>query len=357
MRRRVLILALLVAPVTARAQAATGTTKEQIDQAIAFYKDFQVEAALPILEFIISPAYLQQISPTERVQAYKYIGASYALQNRPDAAITYFRAALDFDPFTDLNPGEFSATEVAPFLDAKRQIFKVAMRPIQSKVVDPRDDTTAYNFQLITTHRGNLRVELLRQSDPSTPVDLLYQGESDGASTIRFRGVLSNGQFADSTTYIIRATARSVLAGAGAQDVTAVQLFRVEHAYAPLEDELPDFAANELLQERIPRRAPWLDLAKGGVMAIAAAGLSYMALNDEVEGRTTHGIAAAGVGTVAAVVSFAYRRQNTEIPEAVRENERRRQQRNLFNAGVRARNEASLQARRIIITPIAGFGQ
>ena len=331
-----------------------GTTGQQIERAKQFYQAFNVEAAQPILLNIVSPGYLQPVSASERVETYKYLGASYALQGKVDSAQTFFIAALDFDPFTDLDPREFSATELGPFNDAKAAIFKVGLRPILDRVIDPGSDSTAYNFRIITTQRAVLNVELVRQ-DNSQVSATLYSGESQGPRTIPWRGVLSSGEFADSTTYIVRARAQTVGPNAG-QEITTQHLLRVEHSFAPLEDTLPTFQVGaELLQEEYPARAPWFDLVKAAAMAGTAVALPYFALTDDLTNRATHSFVAGGLGALAGGISFTFRRQNRSIPDNVRENERRRQQRNTFNAGVRQRNAERLQQRKLIVTAIAGI--
>ena len=350
--RSLLLAAIALLGLAPLAQAQT--TRQRLNNAIALYKDFQVEAARPILMEIVSPGYLQQITAAERVEAYKYLGASYALQGS-DSAVTFFVAALDFDPFTDLNPADFSATEIGPFNVARTQIFKVGLRAIEPRVVDPGDNTTAYNFRIITTQRAALTVELIRQSDNQSAA-ILHQGESNGLRTIPWLGLLPNGEYADSTNYILRATARPVGGAVGTETSTS-QFLRIEHSYEPLEDTMPDFRVGaELLQEAYPPRAPWNDLVKGTAMALVALGLPALALTDDLAARQTHMMAAAGIGLGAGAISFSYRRQNRSIPEAVRENERRRQLRNAYNAGVRQRNADRLRNRKIIITPTAGVG-
>src|SRR5687768_17010323 len=95
---------LLAFPGQSRAQSTT----QQIDSAVALYELFQVEAARPILQKIISPGYLQQVTSAEKARALKYLGASYAVLPSQDSAITYFMGALDFDPFTDLDATKFA---------------------------------------------------------------------------------------------------------------------------------------------------------------------------------------------------------------------------------------------------------
>lgn len=348
------VLAIAVTAVPVDAQVG-GTTKEQIDRAKAFYETYNVEAARPILLNIISPNYLQQISPAERVEVYKYLGASYALLDKLDSAVTFFIAALDFDPFTDLDPSKFSATEIGPFNTAKASIFKVGLRPIEQWVIDPNADTTAYNFRVITTSRAVLNVELVRQDN--NEVTSLYSGESQGLRTIPWRGVLANGEFADSTTYVIRARARPPNSNAD-QTITTQHFLRVEHAYAPLDDTLPPFtlADGDLLQSEYPVRAPWMDLVKGVVVAAIAVGIPTVALTPDLSDRQTHALVAGAIGAAVGTGSFLFRRQNRSIPENVRENERRRQEREAFNNRIRQANAEKLRQRKLIITPVVGVG-
>ena len=56
---------LLVSPAIVQGQS----TAQQIASAKALYEAFQVEAARPILQRIISPGYLQQVSSAEKAEA------------------------------------------------------------------------------------------------------------------------------------------------------------------------------------------------------------------------------------------------------------------------------------------------
>src|SRR6185295_13872764 len=101
--RLVFATALLLAlPTVARAQ-----TEENLRKAIEMYNSFNIEGARPILLNIISPSYLLSVSTEQKVRAFKYLGASYAVLDKPDSAVAFFTAALDHDPFTDLDPREF----------------------------------------------------------------------------------------------------------------------------------------------------------------------------------------------------------------------------------------------------------
>jgi hypothetical protein len=355
MMRHLRLAALLaLTPAAAGAQS----TQQYLDRAVAMYEALQVESARPILLNIISPNYLQTVNPEQRVTALKYLGASYALLDNQDSATVFFVAALDFDPFTDLDPSKFSAAELVPFNQAKRRIFKAGIRPIAPKVIDPRTEATAYQFQLVTTHRANLLVELVHLGDTARK-EVLFQGESDGVREIRWSGVMSNGQLADSTVYMLRATAASRLAGSSSNAPVTVerQFLKVEHSFAPLEDTLPSLVPGEdLLVEKYSSRAPWLDLVKGAWVATAAVAVPLVAFNGDIRWGP-HSATAAALALGSAGASFYYRFQKREILANVQENTRRRQQRLLFNAGVKARNDTRLEARKLVVTPAAGVGR
>ncbi|HEU4995547.1 MAG TPA: hypothetical protein VFT29_12045 [Gemmatimonadaceae bacterium] len=340
LRQKALFAALAV--LVATPSAARAQTEENLRRAIEMYNQFNIEGARPILLSIISS--LLSVSTEQKVQAFKYLGASYAVLDKPDSARTFFMAALDHDPFTDLDPREFSASELGAFNDAKLRLFKVAARPIAPQRLDSN-----YAFRLVTTHRANLLVELIQQSD-STRREVLYQGESDGPRDIRWSGLLRNGSRADSTIYELRVTGNSrVISGSG----TDRQLFRIEHVYEPLEDTLPSIPQNELLPEQFERSAAWFDMAKGGAFAAAGLILPMIALNNDVKWKPHAGFAVA-IGVSSAVISFSYRRSHRDIPANQRENNRRREQRAVFNLGVKERNDARKTATVLLICPVTG---
>ena len=343
MIRRLAIMLLVLAPAATSAQQSTA---QELRRAIQYYNGFNIEGARPILENILSPSYLRSVTPDQRVTALKYLGASYAVLDRPEKAIEYFSAALDFDPFTSLDPREFSATEQGAFNEAKRQIFKVAIRPVTARIID-----SAHVFRLVTTHRANLTVSIVDTRDPSRQ-EILFQAENDGLREIPWNGLLRNGDRADSVIYELRAEGRSMLTGGSVATVDR-QLFRIEHAYAPLEDTLPSFAPNELLIEEYQESATWLDLVKGGAVAVAAVGIPLLALNNDVPWKGHAGIAAT-VGAATGGIAFQYRRSHRKIPANVAENERRRAQRNAFNAQVQARNAARVAQTILMICPATG---
>src|SRR5688572_29193566 len=127
MKRLALATLRLATPALSRAQSST---QDQIERAIQLYEAFNVEAARTLLLAVISPTWVQQVSSEQKATALKYLGAAYAVLAIPDTATNYFMGALDFDPFTDLDPAKVAASELAAFNAAKAQLFKVGVRPM-----------------------------------------------------------------------------------------------------------------------------------------------------------------------------------------------------------------------------------
>jgi hypothetical protein len=345
----------LIVALTFAASAASGqSTADLIQKGIAAYENFQVEAARPIFKQIVSPSYLAPVSAEQKVAALKYLGASYAILEKTDSAVMFFSAALEFDPFTDLDPVKFSASEMGPFTIAKRNVFKVGVRPIYSAVVNPQADSTRYKFQLVSTHRARIKMELISQSAGGL-TESLFESEVDGLRDVLWDGLLraNGGRIADSATYILRVTATSALAGQapGTPTTEAPIYLKIEHSYAPLEDTLPTLSDSMLLLARIPATAPFLDLAKGIMVGVAAYAFPAALLTKDLS-WSVHAIVGAAAGIVSGGASFAYRSKKREIPENVAENNRRQQQRVDFNSGVLARNARSIANTKLIITSL-----
>jgi len=336
---------------------AQNPTEDAIKQGIAAYENFQVERARPLFKQIISPGYPYQVTDSQRVTAYKYLGASYAVLSIADSAITYFSAALDYDPFTDLDAANFSASELGPFAIAKTKVFKIGIRPIYSAVVNPRVDSTAYVFQLVSTHKARMTVELIRQPDGNLK-ESLFDGDADGPRPIKWDGLMrsTGGKIADSATYILRVSATDAGLPAGqaaGPAITSTLFLKVEHSYEPLEDSLPTLTDSMLLADRIPSAAPWFDLAKGVMVGVAAYAFPAVLLSSDVSWQV-HAIVGSVAGIASGAGSFLYRSKKREIPGNVTENRRRQQQRADFNAGVKARNDQRIARTKLIITPLKG---
>jgi tetratricopeptide (TPR) repeat protein len=354
---------LLAAPSLVHAQQATQT---RLQNAIARYEAFDVEGARPILLQIVSPGYLEQVTQEQRATAYKYLGASYAVLAAPDTAITYFRAALDFDPFTDLDPSKFAASELEAFNKAKSEIFKVAMRPIPGPaLLRPQAnvgvDSAAYTFTFISTQRSNMRI-VLRHTVPvalpgqqrdSAPDQVLYSGTNDGVRTVAWRGTLNDGRFAPPGTYVITVAATPTQ-GANRAEETDSRTFRLEHLLEPLEDTLPSLDRNDP-QQWLPQQyrqwAIWQDLAKGVFVGGVAAFAIPSIVRGDIDTRP-HALGAAGLVTIGASASFLYRRRKPEIRLNVEENRRREAVRAAFNDRVRRDNNARRERTVMVMTPV-----
>src|SRR4051812_37854988 len=133
MRRFALFLLLAVA-----ARPAAGQVAEQLKSAEEAYKKSNTERAKDLFATIIASR--QQVTQEQRVTAYKYLGAYWALQSTPgatDSAKNFFLAAIDFDPFTDLDRTIFAADELAAFARARAAVFKTGVQPVEPKALDP----------------------------------------------------------------------------------------------------------------------------------------------------------------------------------------------------------------------------
>jgi hypothetical protein len=361
MKRLALATLLLAAPALISAQQATET---KLRNAIARYVAFDVEGARPELLQIISPGYLEQVTPEQRARAYKYLGASFAVLAARDTAITYFRAALDFDPFTNLDPAEFAASELDAFNAAKAQIFKVAMRPIEGpQLLKPQTNLSveeaAYTFTFISTQRSNMRIVLqqtarARAGGDSIPDQTLYSGTNDGVRTVAWRGTTNDGRFAPPGTYSISVIATPT-EGAVRNEERDSRVFRLEHIHEPLEDTLSTLNPNDptqLLPVAYKPIAIWQDLIKGAfVGAVAAVALPSIVGSDI--NTLPHAIGSAGMVTIGAGASFLYRRRNPQISANVKENQRRQNVRTQFNQRVAASNADRISRTVMVMTPVA----
>src|SRR5260370_29904104 len=153
MRRLVLGLALVVAASPAvRAQTETA---DLLRQAQELSDRLEIERALPLLRQIVSPSWPHEITIEQRVQAYTYLGASLALTGVRDSALLYFRAAIEQDPFTDLDAQRFTPAQLGLFQQARRLTFAVAARPVEAARVDPRTERARVTGP--ATHAAALR--------------------------------------------------------------------------------------------------------------------------------------------------------------------------------------------------------
>jgi hypothetical protein len=331
--------------------AAQDNTAEMLQRAIRFYEDVQVERALTLLRQVVSPGSPYEVSREQRVQAYKYLGAALAIQNMRDSAIVYFRAAIERDPFTDLDPQKFSPMEIATFSEARRRTFAVAAKPVARATVDPRVERIPMNF--LTTHGATARAEI-RPAGSTEPGTVLYSGDNDGLREVPWTGTLAGGRLAPTGRYEFAVFAESKLNQR--RDSTRIY-FDLQQDFPTLEDTLPPLRPDELLPERHPASAGRRDLAKGFGVALSAVLLPSIIGNPNLEADRNLASVAAVSGAAAGIYAYLARRNNLEIPQNIAANTVRRNQRLAVNAEIQRRNQEKLAQTRILIAPAAGIGR
>jgi len=347
MRRAALLpcLALVAVAISSppRRVAAQGSTAESLAQATKLYEGLQVERALVLLRQVISPSSPFEVSHEQRVQAYVYLGASLAILGMRDSSIAYFRAALERDPFTDLDPSRFTERERSAFGEARRRTLAAGARPLLPRRIDPRTD--AIPMVIVSTHDAAVRAEVVAAGDTSGIA--VFDRESEGVREISWNARLADGQIAPAGRYWLVVRARD---NTGLTDSASVA-FELAHELPALEDSLPALGESELLAERWPRSSAYRQLGKG--VAFAAAGLAISALGNaklEGDGRPlARGIAIAGIA--AGAVGAWDRWLHPVNHAAVAQNQRRRDALTARNAEIASRNAARLAQLRIIVIP------
>ena len=341
--------AVVLAAGAAPALAAQGSTAELLGQAHQFYEGLEVERALPLLRQIISPNWPFEVTRDQRVDAYKYLGACLAVAGKRDSAVLYFRAAIERDPFTDLDPSLFTPAQLATFAEARRRTLAVAVRPVQRGRVDPR--TARVTFTVVATHPALVDVKLSAVGARSA--HSLYQGTMDGVRELAWDGLLADRRLAPAGRYTLAVVGRSRVTGASD---SARVYFDLRHEVAALEDTLPGLDRRAVLPERISVDAARRDVAKGLGVAAAALLITGAANGDLGAGERGGADVIAAAAAVTGVVAFLVHRRHGAIPENVAANARRRVERDSANARVRGRNADRIAATVLLVSPAAGEG-
>lgn len=335
-----------LAPRTAAAQA---NTAEMLQRALALYEDLEVERAVALLRQVISPSSPYEVSREQRVRAYTYLGASLAILGQKDSAVVYLRAALERDPFVDMDAQSFSAAERAALAEARARTFAVAARPVAAATVDPR--TERLTFALLTTQTAAVRAEVRAAGGGAAGGAVLLDGASSGLRELAWSGVTSEGRLVPPGRYAFVVTARNETSGLA--DSTRVW-FDLRHERPALEDTLPELRPEELLPERHPTSVATRDLLRG--LGVAAAALvTYGLVRDrDLGGGGSHAGSVALAGTAAGVTTFVLRQRRRGIPANVAENRRRVAERGRRNAEIARRNEQHVAQTRLVVAPAAG---
>jgi hypothetical protein len=336
-----ILLAIGIAPRRAHAQM---TTAETLTEAARLYDALEVERAVLLLRRVISPSTPFEVSKEQRVQAYTYLGASLAILGMRDSATTYFRAALERDPFVDLDPARFTQRERDAFADARQRTLAVAARPIVARFLDPRTDSMV--FTVVSTQQTQLHVDVRGLLGDSTVVVLLDR-ESEGVRELPWNGRLADGRLVSPGRYALFLRARSA---SGASD-SARLLFEIAHDHPPLEDSIPTPNGAALLPERYPASAGARDMARG--IGLAGIALAIPALGNRHLGANGRGYArGAAVGALAAGAAAYFIRRSHPINNAnVAENARRRADVAARNAEIERRNADRVAGMRLLVTP------
>lgn len=333
-----------------RPAVAQVNTDELLVNAVRLYEDLQVERAVVILRQVISPSSPYEVSRDQRVQAYKYLGAALAVLGQRDSAIVYLRAAIERDPFVELDPAQFTPTERDALAEARRRTFAVAARPVPARTLDPRTERVTLAF--LTTHGARLRAELRELDGPGVMV--LHDGENDGLREAAWNGLLGDGRLAPPGRYVLQVNASSLL---NERTDSAQVWFDIRHDRPPLEDTLATFGAADLLPERHPPGAARRDLLRGAGVAVAALLAQSFIADRRLSGGGGYAAAAALTGLGAGTASYVIRQRNRDIPANAVENARRQAARALHNAEVRRRNAERIAVTKLELTPAAGAGR
>ena len=330
--------------------AAQSNTAEMLQRAKGLYEQVEVEQALVLLRQIISPASPYVVSPEQRVEAYKYLGASLALQQgqvKRDSAVTYFRAALERDPFVDLEPQSFSPGQLAAFAEARNRTFAAAIRPPRLDTLVP--GTGQITLQALTTHVARLRVEL-RAADGASRV--LYDGENDGLREVRWDGLLGDGALAPAGRMELDVIGESRLVRL---TDTATVYLDITRLHPPLEDTLPLLGTGDLLPEQYPTSVATGNLLKGLGVAVGALFIqAALSSGDLGGGSLLLSGAVGGAGALTGILSFSARQRDRGIPANIAENARRRADREGRNVAIRERNAERLRQTRLLVAPATG---
>ena len=330
-----------------RVAVAQGNTDEALSRGITLYENLQIEQALVLLRRVISPSSPFEVSRHQRVTAYKYLGAALAILGQSDSSVVYFRAALERDPFLDLDPDRFTQQEQVALAEARKRSFAVGLRPLVESRWDPaREQTT---FVPVTTHQAALRLEI--QAGDGGPAIALHDREGDGVREIGWNGILGT-RLAAPGAYELRVIGRSLLTGR--VDSTSLP-FTLRHDFPALEDTLPALRPDELLPERRPASAGRSSLLKGVAVATASLIIPRLAGNSRLrDGGNGMSTIAATAATGAGVAALVMIRRNPEIPANVARNNQRRAERAEINAAITRRNQERLALTKLVLIPGAG---
>jgi len=346
------LVALAVWLASPPAAAAQDTTAALLRTARSYYEGLDLERALPLLRQIVSPQWPFGVATAQRVEAYTYLAAALVLVGQRDSAVSYFAAALARDPFTDLDPLQFTPAQTAAFAAARPRVFAVAARPALATRVDVR--TERIRFTVATTHSAALEVRLQALEADAAPSFALFQGESEGAREVVWDGLTPDQRLAAAGRYMLSVVGRSRLS---ARTDSARIFFLVAHEAVTLEDTLPDLGRGARLRERAGAAGAPRELAKGVIVAAGAILVSGALVNRELGGGERGGARlVAGIAAIAGAAGFLALNRPHDLPANIQANLQREAERRAANQAIRQRNADRLAQAVLITTPAAGVG-
>jgi len=346
MRRVALAVAAVMmfgAPLVAQRPAA-----DDLRQARALYDRLELERAGRMLKALVLPARDPAPSPAELVDAYKLLGATLVLMGQVDSGVVAFKAALERDPFVDLEPEEYTPAQVGAFAQARRQVFAIAARAPAAMRVDPR--TERLRFAFATTHDAGIRAEL-RLGDSTVTV---FEQVSAGFSEIVWNGLTATGRLAPPGRYELRIYGASrVLEQTG----LVSSYFDLRHETEAFEDTLPPIAPAQLLPERTPATSGLRELGKGAAVAGGVMLIGGALSQSELGNDNARPAIVAAAGLVAGVVAYVASHKRRDIPENIAANRNRLEAVRVANDSIRAHNEAKVARTILVVSPAAGVGR
>lgn len=346
-----LLLLQLVGP---RALLAQRSPAETMQRAVILYEELQLERAIVFLRQVISPSAAGQASAEQRTQADKYLGAAYALLRQRDSALVHFAAALERDPFLDLDERSFTEGERRLFLESRRQVFAVGARAPADTVITPGFQRVIWT--VVTTQPATVRASLLPfdGGNGTAVATLTISATGVGLADLPWNGLSASGAIVPAGRYSLRIVASRD--GGGVTD-TASLAVDIRHQHAALEDTLPALGADALLPERRAPSASRRQLAKGVGLAVAAFAIPSLLGSRDLGTNGTHTAVMAGGSAAAGFAGFVLWSRNGVIASNVAANERRRRERALHNIAVLRRNTERMAGVRLAIVAARGADQ
>jgi hypothetical protein len=335
----------LLLPTTLIAQ---GQTETRLNDGIKFYQSLETGRARDVFLGILSPSWQFEVSRDQRVKAYKYLGAVLATEGQKDSAQIYFRAALERDPFTDLETSIFSQQERQAFAESKRNVFKVGAKPIVADTLDPK--TGRLTITTITTHGASFSIQVVGDSEPAFP---LFAGDNDGLKTVQWNGTNMRNLLVPPGQYEIVVKGQSSI---NRQQDSTKLYFDVQHLHDPLQDTLVALKETDFLPERHPENSARNALLLGFSVAGAALAIPSLGSGGSLGVSRTPALGISALSLATGLLAFVNRQSHPEIPENVAANQLMRTRRLQSNQRIVAANDAKLAATKLIITPIVLAG-